>query len=561
MVWRRTVLSALALAGAMPGAARAADAPAAATTPAAAAPAAAPTPPATSPNASASIAEPEGTGPVVNLTLEDAIRLALVNNPGLQVVQGQQRQAAARIGEARAAAGPAVNATGNYVESGPIPEFTFSQGPGQPPRRVSLGSSRTRTAGVNGTFIPDVFGRIRSSVRVARFGARAATQATAATMNNLTQQVQASYHGVLRTQSLVEVSRQAVAAAQEQLRIAQAQFRAGTVPQFDVLRASVQVENDRQAQTVAESNATNALANLVNVLGIDPTTRVRVTPLPTTPLPPPLPLPAPPATNPGQPAPASPVPAPGQAPAPASAPGALTTGPAPSTTPGSPASGTGSVPSGGPASPAPLPLTEADAFSEALGRRPEVLEAQETLNQNREQIRFQRRARYPQFSLTGSYTLTPDNTGLASVDHQWQVGAGVTLNIFDAGLIRSRVREAEAGRDTAAAALAQARQSVAFDVRTALSNLRQAQLNRQTTAANVQQAQEALRIAQVRYRAGVSTSVEVTDAQVALTQAQTNQVNAEYDYLDAESALARALGRYAPPVTGRSAPPAGAAPR
>src|SRR5262249_48932142 len=97
-------------------------------------------------------------------------------------------------------------------------------------------------------------------------------------------------------------------------------------------------------------------------------------------------------------------------------------------------------------------------------------------------------------------------------------------------------------------------------VRRALAVLRQAQLNRQTTAANVQQAQEALRIAQVRYRAGVSTNVEVTDAQVALTQAQTNQVNAEYDYLDAEAGLAGALGRYAPSVTGQTSrpmPPAG----
>jgi len=209
------------------------------------------------------------------------------------------------------------------------------------------------------------------------------------------------------------------------------------------------------------------------------------------------------------------------------------------------------VPTGGPAAPAPLPLTQTEAYREALARRPEVLEAQENLNQNAEQIRFQRRARLPQLSLTGSYALTPDTSGFAAEDHVWRVGAGLTLNVFDGGLIRSRVHEAEAARDSAAATLAQVRQSVALDVRTALSILRQAQVNRQTTAANVQQAQEALRIAQVRYRAGVATNVEVTDAQVALTQAQTNEVNSEYDYLDAETALARAIGRYAPPPGNR----------
>jgi outer membrane protein TolC len=308
-----------------------------------------------------------------------------------------------------------------------------------------------------------------------------------------------------------------------------------------VIRASVQVENNRQAQIVAESNVETALADLISVLGIDPNTQLQLTPLPITPLPPPVPVGAPPGAAPA--APGTPPPASGTPPAtPAPAPG-VSAAPA---APGAP----GSTPraTGGPLSPEPLPLAEAEALREALSRRPEVLEAQAALRQNTELIRFERRARLPQFSLTGSYTLTPDSSGLAAEDHMWQVGAGMTLNVFDAGLIRSRVHQAQAARDTAAGALEQARQTVANDVRRALAVLRQAQLNRETTAANVQQAQEALRIAQVRYRAGVSTNVEVTDAQVALTQAQTNQVNAEYDYLDAEAGLAGALGRYSPPT-------------
>ena len=275
---RSALILSAALALAAPRLADVAAAPsAAATTPAApgtpAAPPVAPGSPPPTPMPSAApavpapgtpLAETQGTGPIVILTLDAAIRLALATNPNLRSVEGQQRLAAARIGEARAAAGPSISASGSYTESGPIPEFTFSPGPGQPPMRIRLGSPRTRTAEVDGTYIPDISGRIRASVRSARFGARAATEVTAATINNLTQQVQSDYHSALRTQALVEVSRQAVAAAQEQLRIAQAQFRAGTVPQFDVLRASVQVANDLQIQTVAESNATIALANLVD---------------------------------------------------------------------------------------------------------------------------------------------------------------------------------------------------------------------------------------------------------------------------------------------------------
>src|SRR5262249_21953496 len=142
--------AALLLALGAPGAAGAAEAPPPA------APATAPAQPGSAPATSTSgaLAQPQGSGPVVTLTLQDAVSVALANNPNLHEVQGQQRQAAAKIGEARAAAGPAIDAHGSYVESGPIPEFTFSRGPGQPPSRVSLGSSRTRTAGVTGTYIP-----------------------------------------------------------------------------------------------------------------------------------------------------------------------------------------------------------------------------------------------------------------------------------------------------------------------------------------------------------------------------------------------------------------------
>jgi hypothetical protein len=93
------------------------------------------------------------------------------------------------------------------------------------------------------------------------------------------------------------------------------------------------------------------------------------------------------------------------------------------------------------------------------------------------------------------------------------------------------------------------KQAVALDVRTALLDLQQALRQRQTTAANVAQAREALRIAQVRFQAGVSTSVEVTNAQVALIQAQNNQVNADFNFLNAEAHLRKALGRLVPEAT------------
>ncbi len=514
---------------------------------AAAQPAAAPSAAPVSPSAT-----PMEDGPVLALTLDDALRLAIANNPNLQSVQELQRQAGARIGEARAAAGPTLNAAANYLRQGPIPTFEFSAQPGQPARRVRLGAPQSGTAELDATYRPDLSGRTSASVRIARAGAEAAQAVTATTVNDLTYQVQNDYYGALRTRELVEVRRQAVSAAQEQLRVAQAQFRAGTVPQFDVLRASVQVENLRQNQTVAERDARVAVATLVDVMGVDPATRLQLAPVPVTPLPPAAGAPggspaAPPPSSPATGRPSAPVrdtvipPPPGAA---AAAEMVRSTG----------GKGRAARASLGSRATGPLPTAVAEAFAEAVRLRPEVQEARENVQQNEARVTFERRARRPDLALTGAYTYTPQASGLASVDKSWRLGVGLTLNLFDAGLIRSRVREAEAGRDSSAAILERTRQQVALQVRTALLNLQEAQDRRQTTAANVQQAQEALRISQVRYRAGVATNVEVTDAQVALTEAQTNQVNAEYDFLNAQAALARALGRYAPPTAGSATP-------
>jgi outer membrane protein len=82
-------------------------------------------------------------------------------------------------------------------------------------------------------------------------------------------------------------------------------------------------------------------------------------------------------------------------------------------------------------------------------------------------------------------------------------------------------------------------------VRTALVDLEEATERRRAASANTAQAREALRIAPVRYTAGLAPNVEVTDAQVALTQARSNEVNAAYDYLAALANLNRGLGRYA----------------
>ncbi len=58
----------------------------------------------------------------------------------------------------------------------------------------------------------------------------------------------------------------------------------------------------------------------------------------------------------------------------------------------------------------------------------------------------------------------------------------------------------------------------------------------------VEKAEDDYRISLIRYNAGVGTNLDVLDAQVALTQAKTNYVQALYDYNTSKAKLEKAIG-------------------
>jgi outer membrane protein len=129
----------------------------------------------------------------------------------------------------------------------------------------------------------------------------------------------------------------------------------------------------------------------------------------------------------------------------------------------------------------------------------------------------------------------------------------LSFPLFDGGITRARVAQAQEDLQIAELNLQQVKESIALEVRTAYLNLQDAAKRLEVARKGLGQATEALRLARVRYEAGVSLQLEISDAELAYTQAQTNLVNAQYDYLDAYAALQKAVGtigaRYALPST------------
>jgi outer membrane protein len=122
----------------------------------------------------------------------------------------------------------------------------------------------------------------------------------------------------------------------------------------------------------------------------------------------------------------------------------------------------------------------------------------------------------------------------------WAAGGFVSMPLFTGFMIESQVREAKAQKAAAEAASANIEQALTQQVTNSyldtISFTQQIKLGEE----QVKTAQEALSLAKQRYKLGLGSIVEVTQAEVAVTAAQTRLAEAQYDYKIAEVTLAYA---------------------
>jgi outer membrane protein TolC len=157
-------------------------------------------------------------------------------------------------------------------------------------------------------------------------------------------------------------------------------------------------------------------------------------------------------------------------------------------------------------------------------------------------LRIAKAQRLPTVSLTSQYgrvaypgSLLPDWSQFRT---NWTVGAQLSVPIFTGGRIRGDELVAEADLVEAQARLRQAQDAASLDTRTAVERLAQARAQLQASQGVVEQAARAYSIAQVRYREGLSTQVELADSRILLQQAQANRAVAARDVQIAQARVA-----------------------
>lgn len=175
----------------------------------------------------------------------------------------------------------------------------------------------------------------------------------------------------------------------------------------------------------------------------------------------------------------------------------------------------------------------------ALRQRPELEELRARAQAARAGIELARSGGRPNVALAAQYDWSGPTSNVAN---SWSVTLAVTLSLHDGGITEHRVREAELRLQQLALLEAQTRQRVELEVRQAWLALQQAGPELAAAERAVEQAREALRIARVRFEAGVGTSLELVSAQAQVAQAEVGLAAARFNQNLARLQLLLATG-------------------
>lgn len=325
-------------------------------------------------------------------------------------------------------------------------------------------------------------GQVGVGLRMARYYERISESNTDQMRENTVHQVRNGFYDVLLAEAIVEVATAAYDRAVAQHESIQRFFEAGTVSDYDVLRSKVEVTNAQPPVTQARNQLAVAKADLKRMIGLPRKVRIRCR-------------------------------------------------------------GSLDVDVSG------LPGDIESAVDMALSNRSDLEAARLQTAMNDASIRFARSENLPDVSLSAGYLMQaqvndPGFKSLAFNDfsRSWNTLINVSFPVFDGRQNSGRVMQAQADYELSRYIERQLTKQIEVDVTEALLGLVEASERVRAGAEAVELAGRGLAIARVQFEGGVSTQLELIDAQLVLKQAETDHVTAEYDFATAAIKLRNVLG-------------------
>jgi outer membrane protein TolC len=151
---------------------------------------------------------------------------------------------------------------------------------------------------------------------------------------------------------------------------------------------------------------------------------------------------------------------------------------------------------------------------------------------------------WPMVSLMGNYDVgSTKYPSYQSDTENWTALISGSWNIFDGTATWNKIKESRARLAANRASESDIKKAIALEVKDANFGLRSAKENLEGTGKALELAEENLKIADLRYNSGVGTNLEVVDAQVAVTQARIDRLQAQHELQIAQARINKIVGR------------------
>lgn len=432
----------------------------------------------------------------MTLTLDESIQTALKNNPSLRSAEEKVKTAEQKVNEAKASFMPSISGSGTYTYLGVIPEVDFdissllSGMGGMPPQGapsengtsssgggIPLGYEDNYNLGISLQQPLFTWGKISNAYKQSKYSFEAEKQGLETVKQQVIFDTTQAFYGVLLTQELVNVTSLAVDQVKAHVKVAQDLVNAGMATNFDLLRAKVQLANI-QSQLIKMQNMQRlAKDGFKMTAGLNLDAEINLK-------------------------------------------GSFTYN--------------------------PVELELSNLLEIAMRNRSEIkqLDLQEMMGNKI--VSIVKAGNKPNLALAGNYGYQSYADKIGDLfdgdewENSWNISLALSVPIFDGFATKARVKQAKSAVKQIQIGKEQLTDGITLEVRSAYMNFMEAKELLKVQQETVQQAQESIRIANLQYKNGMLTTVELMDAELALIQAQTNYTNALNDYVVAIAKLEKA---------------------
>jgi len=185
-----------------------------------------------------------------------------------------------------------------------------------------------------------------------------------------------------------------------------------------------------------------------------------------------------------------------------------------------------------------------ESVSKAMLKRPEITQLKYQKQMAGQGLKLARASNLPSFALSATYNFWADQLNFRKDTWQsfYTVNLVFTVPLFNGFATSARVAQSKAMIKELGFTQKGLIDIIKFEVRKAILRLQEAKESLLSQEKNVEQAQESLRIAELNFSEGLATTLDISSAQAALSQAKTNYSQALYDYVMSLAELDKAMG-------------------